>query len=139
MDLQEQTRRDDVYNDINQIVDNVGALKVFPSLVWVWVWDVIKNMKDTNPDVTPYGPAQDYAFVGDLKDVFNALWDQVDSTGFTLEYGVDDLDEAIRDWLIENNFLLSLDDDGWLDDEEEDDILDDVLADDQEEIQNADE
>jgi hypothetical protein len=73
-------------------------------------------------------------FVGDLDVVFQALWDQVDKTGFTLEYGVEDLDEAIRDWLIDNDFLVALDDDGWLDEEG---MLDDVL-DNEEETTDAD-
>ncbi len=129
MDLQEQIRMQDAYEKINKVVDDITDLKVFPSLVWVWVWDVIRNMHDTNPNVTPFGPAQDYAFIGDLDVVFKALWEQVDTTGFTLEYGVEDLDEAIRDWLIDNNFLVALDDDGWLDEEG---MLDDVLDDEEE-------
>ena len=119
---------------LDRMVEELNGLKVFPSLVWLWVWDVIRNTEDTNPNVTPFGPAQDYVFVGDLDVVFQALWDQVDTTGFTLEYGVEDLDEAIRDWLIDNDFLVALDDDGWFDEEG---MLDDVL-DDEEETTDAD-
>jgi len=119
---------------LDRMVEELNGLKVFPSLVWLWVWDVIRNMQDTNPNVTPFNPAQDYVFVGDLDVVFQALWDQVDKTGFTLEYGVEDLDEAIRDWLIDNDFLVALDDDGWFDEEG---MLDDVL-DDEEETTDAD-
>ena len=88
---------------LDRMVEELNGLKVFPSLVWLWVWDVIRNLQDTNPNVTPFSPVQDYVFVGDLDVVFQALWDQVDKTGFTLEYGVEDLDEAIRDWLIDND------------------------------------
>lgn len=119
---------------LDRMVEELNGLKVFPSLVWLWVWDVIRNMQDTNPNVTPFSPVQDYVFVGDLDVVFQALWDQVDKTGFTLEYGVEDLDEAIRDWLIDNDFLVALDDDGWLDEEG---MLDDVL-DNEEETTDAD-
>ncbi len=119
---------------LDRMVEELNGLKVFPSLVWLWVWDVIRNTQDTNPNVTPFNPVQDYVFVGDLDVVFQALWDQVDKTGFTLEYGVEDLDEAIRDWLIDNDFLVALDDDGWFDEEG---MLDDVL-DDEEETTDAD-
>ena len=119
---------------LDRMVEELNGLKVFPSLVWLWVWDVIRNMQDTNPNVTPFSPVQEYVFVGDLDVVFQALWDQVDKTGFTLEYGVEDLDEAIRDWLIDNDFLVALDDDGWFDEEG---MLDDVL-DDEEETTDAD-
>ena len=119
---------------LDRMVEELNELKVFPSLVWLWVWDVIRNMQDTNPNVTPFNPVQEYVFVGDLDVVFQALWDQVDKTGFTLEYGVEDLDEAIRDWLIDNDFLVALDDDGWFDEEG---MLDDVL-DDEEETTDAD-
>jgi len=119
---------------LDRMVEELNGLKVFPSLVWLWVWDVIRNLQDTNPNVTPFSPVQDYVFVGDLDVVFQALWDQVDKTGFTLEYGVEDLDEAIRDWLIDNDFLVALDDDGWFDEEG---MLDDVL-DDEEETTDAD-
>ena len=119
---------------LDRMVEELNGLKVFPSLVWLWVWDVIRNLQDTNPNVTPFSPVQDYVFVGDLDVVFQALWDQVDKTGFTLEYGVEDLDEAIRDWLIDNDFLVALDDDGWLDEEG---MLDDVL-DNEEETTDAD-
>ena len=119
---------------LDRMVEELNGLKVFPSLVWLWVWDVIRNLQDTNPNVTPFSPVQDYVFVGDLDVVFQALWDQVDKTGFTLEYGVEDLDEAIRDWLIDNDFLVALDDDGWFDEEG---MLDDVL-DNEEETTDAD-
>jgi len=119
---------------LDRMVEELNELKVFPSLVWLWVWDVIRNMQDTNPNVTPFNPVQEYVFVGDLDVVFQALWDQVDKTGFTLEYGVEDLDEAIRDWLIDNDFLVALDDDGWFDEEG---MLDDVL-DNEEETTDAD-
>ena len=45
MDLLEATRRDDVYNDINAIIDQISNLNVFPSLVWIWAWDNVKDKK----------------------------------------------------------------------------------------------
>jgi hypothetical protein len=38
------------------------------------------------------------------------------------------MDEAVTDWMIDNDFLVALDDDGWLDEDE--DIVD-LTADDE--------
>ena len=48
--------------------------------------------------------------------ILDKLYEDSDDTQFSLEYGVDTLDESLRDWLRENDFLVSLEDDGWLDD-----------------------
>jgi len=42
----QNVRRDQVYTDINQIVDRLNNLNVFPSLVWVYAWDVVRNQLD---------------------------------------------------------------------------------------------
>jgi hypothetical protein len=40
-----------------------------------------------------------------------------------LEYGAEIMDEAVQDWLIDNEFIASLEDDGWLNDiEDSDDV-----------------
>jgi hypothetical protein len=36
-----------------------------------------------------------------------------------MDLGGEIIEETIRDWMIDNDFLVSLDDDGWLDDGEE--------------------
>jgi len=77
LDLQEATRRDDVFKDLNEIVDKITVLPVFPSLVWVWSFDVLRSIYENNR--------------------FEDLW--------------------MRD----NDFLVALDNDGWLDDEEAED------------------
>jgi len=83
LDLQEATRRDDVFKDLNEIVDKITVLPVFPSLVWVWSFDVLRSIYENNR--------------------------------------FEDLDETIRDWMRDNDFLVALDNDGWLDDEEAED------------------
>jgi hypothetical protein len=45
---------------------------------------------------------------------------------FTLEYGAEYVDEAIQDWMIDNDFIVVLDNDNWLDDEDSDVESDDV-------------
>ena len=119
LDLQEATRRDDVYNqmlEINRLLSNVGA---FPSLLWAWTFDIIKDIYDNNQiadlaetDIADEGVPEGIT----LKQIFDKFWEDVDTLGFTMDDGGEILEECVRDWMRENNFLVSLDEDGWLDD-----------------------
>ncbi len=107
-DLQDKTRMDDTYDKIEGIVNDITNLNVFPSLVWVWVWNLIKDKLEY------YGVAGDYYQVNPdltLKDIFSMLWEDSDSRGFTLEYGVEDLDDSIQDWMTDRNILISVEED----------------------------
>jgi hypothetical protein len=97
MDLQEKTRMEDTYKDITSIIDKIGELRVFPPLVWVWSWDVASTMWRSYME----GEDPDYCTAMDLDEVWELFWTQADKNGFTLEYGVEDLDDSIRDWLME--------------------------------------
>lgn len=112
MDLLEQTRMQDTYRDMTVIIDKISELPVFPSLVWVWTWDVLVSMyKDYMPDVD-----DEWVTTMPLEDVWTLFWTQADENGFTLEYGTEDLTEHIRDWMIDESIIKSLD-------EDEDDML----------------
>jgi hypothetical protein len=127
LDLQEATRRDDVYNQLNEIIDKLEKIPVFPSLMWVWSFDVIREifenyqMKDLAvndyvDEAVPEGIT--------LKQIFDKFWQDVDGFGLSMDSGGDIIEEVIRDWMRENDFLVALDEDGWLDDEEEEDATD---------------
>ena len=127
LDLQEATRRDDVYNQLNEIIDKLEKIPVFPSLMWVWSFDVIREifenyqMKDLAvndyvDEAVPEGIT--------LKQIFDKFWEDVDGFGLSMDSGGDIIEEVIRDWMRENDFLVALDEDGWLDDEEEEDATD---------------
>ena len=107
LDLQEATRRDDVYIKINSIIDDLQNLGVFPSLVWVYAWDIVKDIYDNHQ----YEDAavNDYEFVPQgttLKQVWDKFWDDADKNGFSLEYGSEDMHEAVRDWMVDCEFLV---------------------------------
>lgn len=119
LDLQEATRRDDVYNQLNEIIDKLEKIPVFPSLMWVWAFDVIREIfenyqykdlavNDYVDEAVPEGIT--------LKQIFDKFWDDVDGFGLSMDSGGDIIEEAIRDWMRDNNFLVSLEEDGWLDD-----------------------
>jgi hypothetical protein len=96
MDLQNKTRMLDTYVKIEEIIDRIGELDVFPSLVWVWSWDVTKTMWTSYME----GEDPDYCTALDIDEVWEQFWVDADKNAFSLEYGVEDLDDAIRDWLI---------------------------------------
>ena len=120
IDLQEQTRRDDIYKDLNEIVDRITTLPVFPSLLWVWTFDVLRNIYENNQykDLAVNDYVDEAIPEGiTLKQIFDKFWEDVDGIGLSMDLGDEIIDETIRDWMRDNDFLVALDDDGWLDDE----------------------
>ena len=118
IDLLEASRRDYNYEKVNEVIDSLKQIDVFPSLVWVWCWDMIRSWyEDEQWDDVHEDPHASECFAQDvdLKDIWDKFWYDSDKNGFSLEFGVDQLDEHLRDWLRECDFLVSLDDDGWLD------------------------
>ena len=119
LDLLEATRRDDVYNKINSIIDDLQNLGVFPSLVWTYAWDIVRDTYENNQ----YDDAavNDYIAVPKgvtLKQIWDKFWEDADKNGFSLEYGSEDMHEAVRDWMHDCDFLVFLDEE---DEEEEED------------------
>ena len=97
MDLQEKTRMEDVYRDIEDIIDRISKLPIGLPLVWVWTWDIARTMWTSYME----GEDPDYCTTMDLDEVWERFWVDADKNAFSLEYGVEDLDDSIRDWLME--------------------------------------
>ena len=117
LDLQEATRRDDVYNDLIEVIDKLDSIPVFPSLVWTWSLSIIKDIFDNNQykDLAVNDYVDEAVPEGiTLKQIFDKFWDDVDGLGINMDLGGEIIEEVIRDWMRENNFLVSLDEDGWL-------------------------
>jgi hypothetical protein len=111
MDLQEQTRMNDLYVEISQIIDKISELPVFPSLVWVWTWDVaLSTYKDFQED-------PEFIINKNIQEVWELFYTQADENAFSLEYGTEDLYEAIRDWMIDADIVSY----GSIEDEEDED------------------
>ncbi len=109
-------KRDRVFNNINKTLESLKDLDVFPSLVWLWCWDIVVDLYENNTGEIGEWQDQIVPEGVTLKQIWDKFWDDADMNGFTLEYGTEQLHEAIDDWMRENNFLVPLDDDGWLDD-----------------------
>ena len=119
LDLQEATRRDDIYNELNQIVDKITTIPVFPSLLWVWTFDVMRNIYENNQ----YDDLAENDYVDEavpsgitLKQIFDKFWEDVDGIGLGMDLGDEIIEETLRDWMRDNDFLVALDEDEWLDD-----------------------
>jgi len=111
MDLQERTRMQDTYVRMENIIDSIGKLGAFPPLVWVWSWDVTKSTyEDFKED-------PEYKVTVELDQVWEQFWIDADKNGFSLEYGVEDLSDAVRDWLIDSGIVEELSEE---EDEDED-------------------
>ena len=124
IDLQEKTRRDDTFTELGKIRKSLNNIDVFPSLLWVWVYDVMADIyeneyydlleeKDYVDEAVPTGTT--------FKQILDKFWDDVDDLGLSMDSGGDIIEEVVRDWMRENNFLVTLDEDGWLNDEEDED------------------
>ena len=103
---------------LDQIINTLKGMPIGAPLVWLWVWDVVSDKYDTykEPDslneyVVPNGITLDI--------IWEKLWANP-PTEFTLEYGAEYVDEAIVDWMIDNDYLVALEEDEWLDDEDSD-------------------
>lgn len=101
LDIQDKTRMHDVYKDISVIIDKIGELNAFPPLVWVWTWDTaITILKDIREGGDP-----DYCVTMDEEEMWELFYTQADKNGFTLEYGTEDLYEAVRDWMTDEGII----------------------------------
>ena len=102
---------------LDQMITNLRSMNINAPLVWLWVWDQIVDIYNQHEEDNF---ANEYV-IGEgvtLDIIFEALYSKPPAD-FTLEYGTDQLDEAVMDWLTENEYLVALDDDGWLDEDEE--------------------
>ena len=120
VDLPEATRRNDTFNDLMEISNHLSEMSVFPSLLWVWAFDIMKDIFDNNQykDLAVNDYVDEAVPEGiTLKQIFDKFWEDVDTLGFSMDHGGEILEEVIRDWMRENDFLLALDEDGWLNDE----------------------
>jgi hypothetical protein len=101
LDLLEKTRMQDVHRDINIIIDKITKLGVFPPLVWVWSWDVAMSIYTDIQE----GGDPDLCVSKDEDEMWELFYTQADKNGFTLEYGAEDLYEAVRDWMIDEEVV----------------------------------
>ncbi len=101
MDLQDKVRMLDVYNEIEDIIEKISKLRVGMPLVWVYVWDVVRDLYRNIQE----GLEEEYCVTVDEEELWQLFWTQADKNGFTLEYGTEDLYEAVRGWMIDESII----------------------------------
>ena len=113
MDNAQYDRGVKIKMQLDQMVDTLNSIDVSMSLIWLWAWDLIRDKYKSNEFVTE---GSEYVVVSGvtLDTIWDKLWENPPSD-FTLEYGAEQMDEAVMDWMVDNNFLAVLEDDGWLD------------------------
>ena len=107
----------EAYEKLLHIHQQVSELKLFPALGWVWTFDILhdiwtenqfEDVKDTEwvDECIPAGVS--------LREIFDKFYDDIDSLDLNMDQGGEILEEVIRDWMRDNEFLVALDNDGWL-------------------------
>lgn len=124
VDLQEATRRDDVYKDLLEIKDRLSKMTVFPSLMWVWAYDILTDIYENHQGPASEWDEETIAEGITFKQIFDKFWEDVEKVGLNMDLGGDIIEETLYDWMRDNNFLVALQEDGWLDDNEDSDDQD---------------
>lgn len=88
-----RTINSDITRDaLDAIIEELEALPVYPSLVWLWAWDTIKAQYEGD----------------DLNAVWEKFFYEAGDEGWTMEYGTEHMQDHVMDWLIKNNFINDL-------------------------------
>ena len=123
MDNAQYDRGVKIKMQLDQIVDHLNNIDVPMSLVWLWTWDIIRDKYQSYETKSEYND-----FIVTEGTTLDVIWDKLwanPPADFTLEYGAEYIDEAILDWMIDNDFLAALEEDNWLDEEDSDDVQSD--------------
>lgn len=83
------TNSDIVRDSLDNIIEELENLPVYPSLVWLWAWDTIKSQ-----------------YEGDnLTEVWEKFFYEAGDEGWTMEYGTEHMQDHVMDWMIKNSFI----------------------------------
>ena len=110
--------KDEAFDRLMAINEQLTNLDLFPSLGWAWVFDIIKDIVDNNhqDDVAEGDIVDEVVPTGvTLKQVFDKLYEDIEKLDLNTDLGGEIIEEALRDWMRDNGFLVDLQD------EEEDD------------------
>ena len=103
LDSDDQARFKSTYFRVNQIIEEINSIEVYPPLGWVMAWDLVKS-KLKNYD-SP-ADAEEYETNRTLseEDIWWMLVRDIDVIDLT--FNSDALDGRIYEWMIQNNILI---------------------------------
>lgn len=104
-------RRDNVFVELGRIKEALNNIQVFPSLLWTWVYDVMSDIYENEQykDLAVNDYVDEAIPEGiTFKQIFDKFWEDVDGLGLTMDDGGEIIEETIRDWMRDNDFLVPL-------------------------------
>ena len=94
-----------LYDDLLDLNERIIKLPVYPPLGWLWCFNILQDIFDnhqnqeTNDEVIAEGVT--------LKQIFDKFYEDIDGMGINMD-NLEIIEEVIRDWMIENDFLIDL-------------------------------
>jgi len=92
-----------LFDDLLDLNKRIIKLPVYPQLGWLWCFNILQDIYDnhqnqeTNDEVIAEGVT--------LKQIFDKFYEDIDGLGIDMDH-LSIIDEVIRDWMIENDFLV---------------------------------
>lgn len=103
MDNETYDRGQKIRMQLDQMIDTLKGMDVGLPLVWLYTWDLMRSAYiDMSEDAEVYTRGNPEF---NIDDVWNKLWEEPFGS---IEYGAEQLDEDIRNWLISNNFIIPI-------------------------------
>ena len=105
----EHVMKADDKDKLNKCLDILDTTDLGLSMVWLWTWSTIKSFMDDS----------EYKFNISEQEVWDKLCEAVASGhGFSLEYGAEQHNEDVREFLIDNDIMVdTMEDSGDSEDE----------------------
>ena len=95
------------YISLEACLDILDTTDLGLSLVWLWTWSSIKSQMEDST----------FEMKATKEEMWNHLCEAVKAGhGFSLEYGAEQHYEDVRDWMLENKYMV----DTMFEDEDED-------------------
>ena len=88
--------KSDDKDKLNQCISLLESTELFPSLVWLWTWDVIKSILG-DPEYKSY-VTEDQMWGHLCEAVENGM-------GFSMEFGSESHHEDIKEWMLSNDYI----------------------------------
>jgi hypothetical protein len=86
---------------LDQMINQFASMEVGTPLTWLYIWDVIKYKYDY------YNEDSGESYVTNSKFTLDDVWDEFwQRPVFSLEYGTEQLDDNIFDWLVDKDFII---------------------------------
>ena len=96
---------------LNKCIDILSTTDLGLSLVWLWTWDVIKYKMEDG----------DYTCTVTEEQMWDHLCEAVEAgQGFSLEYGAEQHNEDVHDWMLSRGYLVDPEEQEEEEDEDED-------------------